>query len=386
METVVSSIRYHASLCRNGYVGMDGKKGVVIEIYNPATKERVTVNTGIRVRSLDFKYGAVQPTDEMYDVYNKRIRYLLRKLMECEDEMCRNGIAATPAMVRDAVVHNVSGSATVSDFVMSVIMPSTARKDSTKTAYRVLTESLEEFRPHTTIGELSYDIIERYRNWMTGKSLSRNTVISRLKALRCVVNEAIKRRVIRTDNDPFRNVVIGEMKAMREYLTMSEVRRLEHIELTGRMEHVRDAFLFSVYTGLRYGDIRNLESDCLVKTKLTVDQMKTGHVVELPLDKLFGGKPMRLLAKYKTVEQFADIGINSTVNRILKEVGMAAGIKKDIHFHLARKSCGTLLNQYGLKMQEIQYILGHQRLSTTSKHYSFTVYKQVERSLRKAFK
>lgn len=66
---------------------MDGKKGVVIEIYKPATKERVTVNTGIRVRSLDFKYGAVQPTDEMYDIYNKRIRHLLRKLMECEDEI-----------------------------------------------------------------------------------------------------------------------------------------------------------------------------------------------------------------------------------------------------------------------------------------------------------
>ena len=382
----MQAIRYHATLSRNGYVGRDGKRSVVIDIYQPGTRLRAVVNTHVRVREGDFRCGMVQPTDDLHEQYNRRIRRTLRKLMEHEDEMWEQGIEATPSRIRDAYMSHVSRSATVTEFVESVIMPSAGRRDSTKAAYRNLASSVEEFRPHTVMRDLSYDLIERYRNWMVGKGLKGNTVIGRLKSLRCIVNEAIKRQVISTDSDPFRNIVIGEMKAKKEYLTMAEVRRLERTELEGRMAHVRDAFLFSTYTGIRFSDLKNLSTDCLSRSKLTIDQLKTGHVVELPLDKLFGGKPMEVLRRYDNLEQFAAIGLNSTVNRTLKEIAALAGIKKDLHFHLARKSCGTLLNQQGLKIQEIQYILGHQRLSTTSKHYSFTVYKQVEKSLSKAFR
>jgi hypothetical protein len=37
-------------------------------------------------------------------------------------------------------------------------------------------------------------------------------------------------------------------------------------------------------------------------------------------------------------------------------------------------------------MQEIQHVLGHQRLETTERHYAATSFDQVKKSVRKAFR
>lgn len=383
---MLSTITYRASLNRNGYTTNDGYRHVIILIYSPLTKEKATVNTHIKVRAEDFRYGKVQPSEQNHDIYNRKISRRIRKLMEYEDEMESSNIMPTPRKIKEAWKNRVSKSATVGEVVESFIAPSAERKKSTVGGYRNLVSSLEQYRPNTTISDLDHDLICRYRAWMKEQGLCDNTAIGRLKLLRCVVNECIKRNIIPTENDPFRNVTIGEMKPHVEYLTIAEMKRLERADLSGREAHIRDAFIFMCCTGLRYSDFTSMTSNDLHRNRLTVDQLKTGHIVVLPLDKLFGGKALGILAKYDSIEAFADIGVNSTVNRTLKEIGERVGIKKKLHCHLARKSCGTILNQAGLKMQEIQYILGHQRLSTTSKHYSFTIQAQVEKSLKKAFK
>ena len=316
----------------------------------------------------------------------RKIKRMIKRLLEYEDELESNNITPTPRKIKETYNSKVSRSATITELVESIIVPSADRKQSTVDGYRNLAKSIEEFRPNTRMSDLDYHTIEKYRSWMKEKGLKDNTTIGRLKLLRCLTNECIKRNIISTDNDPFRNVVIGEMKPHKEWLTMAELKRLERLRLTGRQAHIRDAFIFCCTTGLRYSDFTSMRSSSLIKNRLTVDQLKTGHIVILPLDKLFGGKPLEILSRYPSIEAFAKIGINSTVNRELKEIGHMANIKTPLHVHLARKACGTLLNQSGLSMQEIQYILGHQRISTTAKHYSFTLQKQVEKSLKKAFK
>lgn len=89
-------------------------------------------------------------------------------------------------------------------------------------------------------------------------------------------------------------------------------------------------------------------------------------MVRIPLGSLFHGIPLEIMRRYRSVETFADIGHNTTDNRMLKDIARKAGVKKNLHYHLARHTCATLLNLYGLKMQEIQQILGHARMETTS--------------------
>ena len=197
----------------------------------------------------------------------------------------------------------------------------------------------------------------------------------------------MKRKVIRADNDPFLQIRIPEIKARREHLTEEELRAMETVTLTDkRQKHLRDAFLFCCYTGLRWGDFHRLTSNNLHQHTLSFEQHKTGGRVELPLDVLWTGKALDLIRRYGSLEALVDIGDNKKCNHDLRDIAEKAGIKRHLHWHLSRHTCATLLNQHGLNMQEIQFILGHSKLATTEKHYAETLYQQVKLSLAKAFK
>ena len=53
------------------------------------------------------------------------------------------------------------------------------------------------------------------------------------------------------------------------------------------LNKVRDIFLFSCYTGLRFNDAQNLDDSSLMEingnTYLRIDQGKTGERIEIPL-------------------------------------------------------------------------------------------------------
>ena len=102
--------------------------------------------------------------------------------------------------------------------------------------------------------------------------------------------------------------------------------------------------------------------------------MKEDFVTEVPLSLFFSSH-----------NALADIGDNKKCNHDLRDIAEKAGIKRYLHWHLSRHTCATLLNQHGLNMQEIQFILGHSKLATTEKHYAETLYQQVRQALTKAF-
>lgn len=382
---MIAKIDYNITLNRNGYVNRKGTREVVIELYQLGS--RATINTHIRVTTPELQYGRFQECCPLRVEYTRIIDEIVKELTRIEMEIICSHRECTPRKLREAWRNNLSRSALLSDFTESVIGPS-SRKENTKASYRTLVKGLEEFVPGIRIKDINYDFLERWVNWQRDvKMMKPNTIIGRLKALRCLMNEAIKRDVLTVDEDPFKAYTIGEMKANKEFLTNAELRRLERVAVPdGRYGHIRDAFLFCCYTGLRWSDFTSLKSAQLRNGMLTIDQLKTGHLVRIPLSDIFGGKAVAIVSRYRSLEALANVGHNSHCNKVIREVAAAAGIKKRVHWHLARHTCGTLLNQRGLLMQETQHVLGHQRLETTERFYAATSYEQVKKSVRKAFK
>ena len=381
---MIAAINYNVCLNRNGYEDRMGRRQVVVDLYQQGCRR--VVNTGVKVEQRHFACGRIQPSHPDHDLLNRRVRRVVRRLMEIEDEMLDAGHSPTPDSLARAYRNNASRSATIEEWVQSVIAPS-ARRESTKENYRTLTHSLNTFHPGLCIGEVTYDLVERWRNWMrTDQRLCENTIANRLKTLHCLVAEAIRRDIISAQQDPFRHIRIPEIKARREHLTEQQVETLRQATVGDeRQAHVRDAFLFCCYTGLRWSDFRRLSSQCLAAGILTVRQQKTGRTVQIPLASLWQGRALELIHQYGTLEHLADIGDNKTANDTLRKVAQAAGITLHLHWHLARHTCATLLNQQGLRMQEIQFILGHTKLAITERHYAETTLDQVEKSLQKAF-
>lgn len=188
-------------------------------------------------------------------------------------------------------------------------------------------------------------------------------------------------------SDPFKWITIGNMTPKKEYLSMKDIRKIERINLTGREAKVRDLFLLSCYSGLRYSDLTTLEDATITNGILRKRMVKTKLDVFIPIGTLFWGKGLEIINRYQPLTKLSHcVKCNSTANRIIKDIAVRAGITKPVHFHLARKSFSSLLFQMGIPMQDISIMLGHSKLETTQKFYVFGKETTVEKNIKKVFK
>jgi len=62
--------------------------------------------------------------------------------------------------------------------------------------------------------------------------------------------------------DPFQSFRVHFESTDREILTIEEIEAIYNKEfITGRLEQIRDIFIFSCYCGLSYVDVANLTND-----------------------------------------------------------------------------------------------------------------------------
>jgi site-specific recombinase XerD len=298
--------------------------------------------------------------------------------------MLLHGKAMTVSQLKMAVRSGTRASATLGEFVSAVIEPST-RSAQTKNAYRTLANEAEKYDKGITIGAITHDWIERWRASMRNDGLSENTVKGRLKALHCLTQEAIKRDLI-TD-DPFKWITIGNMTAHVAWLSMNEIKRIEKVQLKGKIDKVRDLWLLGFYSGLRWSDLSTLEEAEIKNGILRKTMHKTNREVTIPIKTIFWGKGMEIIAKYPKIKELSHcVSCNSTANRLIKEAAKKAGIKKPISFHVARKSTASNLALLGMSTEEIATILGHSKIEVTTKHYLFSKELSLIKSSSKLFK
>lgn len=89
-----------------------------------------------------------------------------------------------------------------------------------------------------------------------------NTIVGRLRNFKSILNEAKRRKLI--SENPFDNFKIPAMTNKKGYLTKKDIKKLEDIELNGKENKIRNAFLFAIYTGLRFSDITSLKNENIV--------------------------------------------------------------------------------------------------------------------------
>jgi integrase len=216
------------------------------------------------------------------------------------------------------------------------------------------------------------------------KFLSYGRIHCLFKTLRAYVNRAIQEGYMEAPSDPFRRFSTAKYRKVasqttRKYLTPEELRAIESLEIPEHLnylEKIRDMFLMSCYTGLRYSDIVRLDRSCLQFTKgegyslYYSMQYKTKTDVLVPVYLLFNRKPELIVKKYLNYlgqgeKLFFDEISNQYMNRCLKQLAFLAGIENNLTFHMARHSCATLLLDMGLSYEVVQQILGQTIIRTT---------------------
>ena len=122
-----------------------------------------------------------------------------------------------------------------------------------------------------------------------GKKLKDYSVINYLGCLRNALNMAVREDVI-ADNPIMKLSAQDKVKApesQREYLTVEEVQQLEATD--SPYPHIKQAFLFACYTGLRCSDVRSITWGKIVKDgekyRLHTVMFKTKRPFYIPLSK-----------------------------------------------------------------------------------------------------
>ncbi|MBT3935319.1 MAG: hypothetical protein HOF35_13760, partial [Bacteroidetes bacterium] len=184
---------------------------------------------------------------------------------------------------------------------------------STLKHYRLAFKYIKKFineqllRDDVMIREINYDMLNEYDYFLKvivvdkhNNNLGRNHINKQHSILRTVLKLCIKEAIIEVN--PYNHLQLKDTKVKREALTVSELTLLENDPLDGspQLDLVRDIFLFSAYTSLRFGDAMALKFEDIQDwdtstpfIKITFE--KTDETIAIPLI----SKAIKLIKKYQ---------------------------------------------------------------------------------------
>lgn len=189
--------------------------------------------------------------------------------------------------------------------------------------------------------------------------------------------------------DPFVNIKFKLDVVEREFLEDHEIKAIIDKNIpVQRLAQVRDVFVFAIFTGLAFSDLKGLKSEHLVRDNngdmwIRKARQKTKNMCNIPLL----NPAQQILEKYKDHPECVTKGVllptlcNQKMNVYLKELATICGIEKEICTHVARHSFATsvaLAN--GVSIENVAKMLGHSNTNMT-RHYARVLDKSIKRDM-----
>lgn len=196
-----------------------------------------------------------------------------------------------------------------------------------------------------------------------------------LQRFKKVVRSAVDQGIMA--KDPCKGVVcvVDDQVLKKDVLSQEEIQKLMETHYQFEKENVRNAFIFCLYTGMRFCDVKDLRYSNIdyANKLLRFEQDKTkGHStyswVTIPLNDGL----IQLVGRPKEGETKNSLIFNlpsyesccKSVRRWVKR----AGIDKHISWHCARHSFAVNILNNGANIKTVASLLGHSGLKHTEKY------------------
>ena len=221
--------------------------------------------------------------------------------------------------------------------------------------------------------KLNFEFINDFEFYLKSqKNIDVNTNAKYIKNIKKIIKECVAKNWL--DKDPFMAYKVKAKKTEREFLTELELQAIQEKEFTmERLNHIRDIFIFSCYTGLAYIDIYNLSPNNIAlgidgEKWIFTHRQKTETASRIPLL----SPALAILDKYKShpeiisKKKLLPVPSNQKVNAYLKEIATVCEINKELTFHCARHTFATTVTlTNGVPIETVSKMLGHTKLQTT---------------------
>jgi site-specific recombinase XerD len=207
--------------------------------------------------------------------------------------------------------------------------------------------------------------IQQYRVFLHERGNAHNTISTSYKFLKLIFNQAVKKKILK--ENPMKEVEpVPYKQTVRTYLEADEVKKISqlNIEPSNPLHKMRCWFLIQCYTGLRAGDLRQLNVQRIVsESQIVIATAKTNSIVSIPVS-----AETKLL-----ITEAGPLNVSlEEYNRSLKSLAAAAGITKNLSTHVGRHTLGMRWLELGKSIETLQAVYGHASLKTTK------IYAQVK--------
>ncbi len=171
-------------------------------------------------------------------------------------------------------------------------------------------------------------------------------------------------------------------------IVMDQIISLINSDLGHKLNEVKDAFLFSCFTGYAYEEACNLTPGHIFigidgKKWIGIDRTKTDGPEKIPLLPIAA----QIVEKYKDHpcraidDRLIPVYSNQYYNRLLKRVAIGCGIKNDLTTHIARHTFATTITlENDVPLPTVSKMLGHRSIRTTER-YAKVTQKKISRNM-----
>lgn len=214
------------------------------------------------------------------------------------------------------------------------------------------------------ISQLSREVCFKFRDYLLEQEFSANTANHYFKAFKATINETIQHDYLQKNPTNGIKITFQQKKIMS--LSIDEVYKL--INTPCKNPQLKQAFLFSVFSGLRRSDLNDLKFSDIVNNHIHKVLVKTKNI---EIKFRLGKKALDIIdeqRKIKTGNRVFVVQTGGRLSRQLKEWLRAADVNEEITFHCARHTFGTFLAARNENPFVIKSKMGHSSLKTTEKY------------------
>jgi len=205
---------------------------------------------------------------------------------------------------------------------------------------------------------------------------SLNSAKKTLTIVKTMARRAYTKGIIHFDEfESFNAVNIKGQQTHKDVLNEIEIKDIENLMIEDDEKNmIKDMFVFSVYTALRYSDVSTLKVKDItydlgemIMRKSVYKLKNINRSVSMNLTRLFNGNPERLIKKYIVGKKKNDFVFGKVDIRLLldtlDEIAEELDIDKKITFHVARH---TSLTMVAKKTGDVFEVMMHGGISSTS--------------------
>ena len=209
--------------------------------------------------------------------------------------------------------------------------------------------------------EIDIKFCEDFGEYICEK-VSANTANSYYARFKSALEKAVRDNVI--EQNPANNFKVKKRDVNREFLTIEEIRVLKKTQC--KNHQLKNAFLFSCFTGLRLSDIESMTKEQIHDKYIQFRQQKTGDMERIKLNP----DALKIIEEQIKTNLIGNSNIfnlpsRTHIKRLMRKWLKESHINKHITFHCARHTFATLCLTYDVDLYTVSKLLGHRDIKTT---------------------